>query len=325
MNPDNKNRELVTLLQSFFPLTVQPYKDIGLALRINEQEVITLISGLKAEGIIRQIGPIFSTKRLGYKTTLAAMEVAEDKLEEASRAILKHPGISHGYVRDNRFNLWVTLATSKDIDLELATLAEQVGADVYLNLPVVNFFKLCALFNVGGDERSEVILNHTNEKSDKQEDDLSPEDKKIINEIQQDLPLVSQPFAGMSANLGIGEEEFLSRCQSLGQRGIMRRFGAAVNHRKAGYIANAMTCWQVSPDKVEDIGKKLSAQTQVSHCYERKTNPLWRYNMFAMIHGYSEDECRQVAEKVSSETGLNDYTMLFSTREIKKTRIKYIV
>ncbi|MCK5644659.1 MAG: Lrp/AsnC family transcriptional regulator, partial [Gammaproteobacteria bacterium] len=64
---------------------------------------------------------------------------------------------------------------------------------------------------------------------------------------------------------------------------------------------------------------------QVSHCYERKVNPLWQYNLFAMIHGHSKEECRKVAEKVMLESGLNNYVMLFSTREIKKTRIKYPV
>ncbi len=121
------------------------------------------------------------------------------------------------------------------------------------------------------------------------------------------------------------EDYFLAQCQSLKQRGIMRRFGAAVNHRKAGFKANAMTCWVAPPEKVDAAGRKLASLKEVSHCYERKTNPLWRYNLFAMIHGHTEKACQEIASKVSEETGLTDYAMLFSTREFKKTRTKYLV
>jgi DNA-binding Lrp family transcriptional regulator len=105
----------------------------------------------------------------------------------------------------------------------------------------------------------------------------------------------------------------------------MRRFGAAVNHRKAGFAANAMTCWAAPPEKVVAAGQKLASWREVSHCYERKTNPLWRYNLFAMIHAHTEEACREIAAKVSAQTGLTDYVMLFSTREFKKTRVKYLV
>jgi len=321
---NDSGKKLVDLLQSSFPLTMQPYADIGSKLGISEEEVIAIINRLKQEDIIRRIGPIFNAKRLGYKTTLAAMRVNESNIEKATRIIQEHRGISHGYERDNYLNLWITLAAAGDIEAELAKLAELIGAEKYFSLPAVKLFKLRPLFIMGADskERNSGNQNHIDYQ---QEGRLSPEDRMIINEIQQDLPLVSHPFAQMSVKLELDESEFLSRCISLLQRSIMRRFGAALNHRKAGFTANAMTCWSTPADKVDAIGKKLSLQPQVSHCYERKTNPLWQYNLFAMIHGHGKEECRKVAEKVSLESGLNNYVMLFSTREIKKTRIKYPV
>ena len=317
-------KKLVDLLQSSFPLTMQPYADIGSRLDISEEEVISIIKRLKQEGIIRLIGPVFNTKFLGYKTTLVAMKIDENNMEKAARIIQDHRGISHGYERDNDFNLWITLAVAGDIEAELAKLAELTGAEQCFSLPAVKLFKLRALFIMGTDSEEKNSGNHKHINY-QQECDLSPEDRMIINEIQQDLSLVSHPFAQMSAGLGLDEKEFLSRCTSLLQRSIMRRFGAALNHRKAGFTANAMTCWSVPIDKVDAVGKVLSLQPQVSHCYERKTNPLWQYNIFAMIHGHSKEECRKVAESISSETGITDCVMLFSTREIKKKRIKYPV
>ncbi|MFC2013883.1 hypothetical protein ACFLU8_03280 [Chloroflexota bacterium] len=59
--------------------------------------------------------------------------------------------------------------------------------------------------------------------------------------------------------------------------------------------------------------------------YERKTNPLWRYNLFAIIHGCSRDICQEISDKVSRETGLTYYVLLYSTKEFRKTRVKYLV
>lgn len=321
---NDTDTKLLDLLQLSFPLTVQPYADIASRLGLSEGEVIAAIRRLKQDGIIRLIAPVFDTKCLGYKTTLAALKVSQDNMEKAAGIIQNHQGISHGYERDNDFNLWITLATTGDIKAELVNLAELTGAEQYFSMPAVKLFKLRALFIMGTDSEKKNSGNH-NHMNYQQECNISPEDRMIINEIQQDLPLVSHPFAQMSARLGLGENEFILHCTSLLQRRIMRRFGAALNHHKAGFTANAMTCWIVPAEKVDTIGKKLALLPQVSHCYERETNPLWQYNIFAMIHGHIREECRKTAESISSETGITDCLMLFSTREIKKARIKYPV
>ena len=326
MNLSNIDRKLVDLLQAECPLTKHPYADIGLGLGISEEEVIAHIKQLKADGIIRQIGPVFDARSLGYKTTLVAMRIAENHMEEAAQLLIKHPGISHAYERDHYYNLWFTLATpaTSDIEAELPELAEPIKAEAFFSLPAVKTFKLRTHFVLGGNGQAEASANRK-VRVREQKAKLSSSDGMVINELQQDLPLVPHPFADMSARLGMAEDEFLSWCQSLKQRGIMRCFGAAVNHRKVGFKANAMTCWAAPDEKVEIAGQRLASLREVSHCYERKTNPLWRYNLFAMIHSQAREECQQIVDKVSTDTGLNDYVLLFSTREIKKTRIKYTV
>jgi len=154
---------------------------------------------------------------------------------------------------------------------------------------------------------------------------LSATERRVINELQNDLPLVSAPFGEMAARLNMDVAEFLARCQSLVECGVMRRFGASVNHREIGLKANAMVCWVAPPQTVAVAAQKLARLSEVSHCYERKTNPLWQYNLFAMIHGHTREACREIADRVSGETGLKDYVLLFSSREIKKKRVKYLV
>ncbi|MFC1987533.1 Lrp/AsnC family transcriptional regulator, partial [Chloroflexota bacterium] len=230
------------------------------------------------------------------------------------------------YERDHHFNLWFTLAVPgiTDVGAELLRLADVIEAEAVFELPVVKFFKLRTYFSPDEDDQSEAPSGIPDDITN-QSVDLSPVDREIINALQQDLPLISRPFAEMSALLKMDEGEFLAQCQSLLARGVVRRFGAAVNHRRAGFAANAMTCWAVPAEKVKIMAETLVSLKQVSHCYERKTNPEWPYNLFAMIHGNTREQCRESADRASAEAGLLDYVLLFSTREFKKTRVVYQV
>ncbi len=326
MNLDIVDRNLLNLLQVEFPIISKPYTSLGENLDITEDEVIRRIEGLKTAGLIRLISPLLDTSKLGYKTTLVAMRVTETELDKTTRIIVNHPGVSHAYERNHHFNLWFTLAFpfSLNIDTMLKQMFSTIRAEAIFTLPALKLFKLRVYFDSGGDGQNENTLN-IDRKVIQQETKLSPEDRIVINEIQQDLPLIPHPFSDMAVKLGMNEGEFLEQYKSLLSRGIIRRFSASVNHRKVGYTANAMTCWTVPREEVEIAGQRLASLQEVSHCYERKTNPLWRYNLFAMIHSQTREGCQQIADKVSNDTGLIDYVLLFSTREFKKTRIKYPV
>ncbi|MDP2930878.1 MAG: AsnC family transcriptional regulator [Chloroflexota bacterium] len=323
---DNIDRKLLGLLQMDFPLTGEPYADLGLKLGISGDEVMQRIHQLKSAGIVRQLSPVLDARRLGYRSTLVAMKVPTERLETARQVIVEHPGVSHGYERDHEFNVWITLAVPRgvDIDAEMAKLASATGAEVIFGLPAVKVFKLRTYFGADGEAPSSAN-NGSETALPSREAELSRLDKLVINGLQQDLPLAPEPFAPLAAQLGMDVVDFLAQCRSLLARGIMRRFGAAINHHGAGYKANAMTGWAVPPALVDAVGRKLASLREVSHCYERKTNALWKYNLFAMIHGSTRESCRETVSQVSGETGLTDYVVLFSTREFKKIRVKYLV
>ncbi len=327
MNFDSIDRRLLNLVQVTFPLTKEPYADLGLRLGIDGDEVIHRIEQLKARGILRQISPVLDARSLGYQTTLVAIRVAKSQLDKAAQLIVEHPGVSHSYERDHHFNLWFTLAIppTADIETELQQLTSPIDAEAVFTLPAIKLFKIGVYFAMDKDGQSAADTVTQLDGILPQRVELLQIDRLIINELQQDLPLIPTPFTTMSTRLGMDVEDFLAQCQSLLQRGIMRRFGAAINHKQAGSKANAMTCWVAPPDAVDVAGQKLASLREVSHCYERKTNPLWRYNLFAMIHGRTKEACQDIADRVSRETGLTDYVLLFSTREFKKTRIRYLV
>ena len=67
---DGIDKKLINLVQMKFPLKPSPYRELGLKLGFNEDEVIRRIGQLKANNIIRQISLVLDTRRLGYGTTL---------------------------------------------------------------------------------------------------------------------------------------------------------------------------------------------------------------------------------------------------------------
>lgn len=154
---------------------------------------------------------------------------------------------------------------------------------------------------------------------------ISELDKKIINLIQGDLHLDPRPFAVMAEELGITEEEFLARVKDLRKKGIIRRFGATLYHQDAGFSSNAMVAWLVPLNRVEEVGKILAQFPEVTHCYQRNSEPDkgWPYNLYTMVHGSSRNECRQTAERMSRSSRIDNYILLFSEKEFKKTSMEY--
>ena len=148
-------------------------------------------------------------------------------------------------------------------------------------------------------------------------------DKKVISLIQGDLPLNPEPFAVMAEQIGISEEEFLRRTNDLKKRGIIRRFGATLRHQEAGFSSNAMVAWDVPDARIEKTGKVLARFQEVTHCYQRKPQKDWQYSLYSMIHGSNPDECYRIAERMSRAAKIEDYVLLFSEKEFKKTSMEY--
>jgi rfaE bifunctional protein nucleotidyltransferase chain/domain len=90
-------------------------------------------------------------------------------------------------------------------------------------------------------------------------------------------------------------------------------------------VANAMGVWRVPEDRADGAGKIMASFRRVSHCYRRPAHDDWPYQLYTMIHGRSRDECEEIAAMMAREAGVNDYRLLYSGREFKKTRVRYFV
>ena len=317
------HNELLYQMQHAFPLSQRPFRKLAETLGSSENEVLEAVKTLKEQGIIRQTSAIFDTKRLGYKSSLVAFKVPQEKIECAAEIINAHPGVSHNYLRNHDYNIWFTMAVTPDSRLGLEKtidiLREQSGAEDAIILPTLKMFKIKVQMDTTGKRAKKEKVKKAAHKAI----DLTPQHIAVIKELQKDIAVTSEPYKEAIEKLGLDYDTFFQIAQELKESGVMRRFATILNHRKAGFSANAMSVWSVPEEKGEEIGRQLAEFSAVSHCYLRPRYPNWPYNLFAMVHAKTQEECDTLIEEMAQETGLREYGKLYSTREFKKQRLVY--
>jgi len=327
---DDLDRALLNALQWDFPVDRRPYATLAERLGTTEDDVCTRVIRVKEQGVLRQLSAIFDTRALGYGSSLVAAKVDPDHIDAAAEVINRHPGVSHNYKRNHDYNLWYTLAVppGSSLDEHLDVLHRGSGALVTRKLPTIQLYKIGVKLDMTGntaaDARSEVLEHERPERRpDMEAPVLSAAEVATIRVVQEDLPLTARPFAVQAEAVGVSEDELLAILASFKERKLMRRFAAVMNHRSAGFKANAMGVWAVPEDQLGDIGPRMAGFSLVSHCYRRPTYEDWPYSVFTMVHGKNARECEQTIAAIRDETGVDEFALLWSVKEYKKTRVKY--
>lgn len=325
---DTKDKELLNVIQGSFPTDPQPFQRLGERLGSTEDEALKRVQRLKEAKIIRQISAIFDTRALGYKSSLVAMTIPPERLDQAAKIVNTHPGVSHNYKRDHSFNLWFTIAMPPDSDLEATVnrLHELARARSTRILPTLHLFKIGVELDMTGE--SDLVRRSVPAYTAKRHEasngyQLTAEDKGVIRELQEDMEITPRPYLKAAQRLGLTEEELLEQAGRLINSGHLRRIAAILYHRRAGYAANGMAVWKVPQYRAYEVGEQMATFSVVSHCYLRPTYPDWPYNIFTMLHGRKVNDCEQVAHAISEATGVAEYAMLYSSKEYKKTRVRY--
>ena len=154
--------------------------------------------------------------------------------------------------------------------------------------------------------------------------EFTPTQKDILRIVQADLPDSLTPYADIAREVGTSEEAVLELLRSLKEEGVIRRFGASIKHQRTGWNVNAMVAWIVERERVEEVGTKASEHDHVSHCYYRPSSAEdWPYELYTRVHARSNEECTKVIEELRAMTGLGDYLVLTSIRELKKCSPTY--
>lgn len=135
-------RHLLNDFQRNLPLTSMPYREIAGSLGVDEDAVLSTLQSLQTGGIISRVGPVFAPHRLGA-STLAAMAVPYDRLQEIAAFVNTYAEVNHNYEREHHYNLWFVVTAPHE--QRLAEVLSQIEATTglrVLSLPLLEEFHI---------------------------------------------------------------------------------------------------------------------------------------------------------------------------------------
>lgn len=159
---------------------------------------------------------------------------------------------------------------------------------------------------------------------------LSEQEKAIVRALQQELPLVPEPYRVVADSLGISEDDLLEGIRGLQEKGCLKRISIALRHKNVGYKVNVMLVWDIPDADMAAVGAAVSSHPAVTHCYKRNPRPGFPYNFYTMVHAQSEDEYARILDElcvlVRGQLGHDvPHQGLRSLRELKKIGMKYFL
>ena len=322
MNMDELDKRILTAIQGGLPAEERPFDALATRLGVGHEEVLSRVRRLADDGLLRRLGPVFDSRGLGYVSTLVAARVPPARLAEVAARVSRLAGVTHNYERRHAYNLWFTLTcpSAPELDRTLEFLRRETGIADFHSLPALAVYKIRVQFDLAGEPEA---IEETGGRPSAGPAALTDEQKELVRLLQEDLPAEREFFAVAAARLGWPTARVVGQVRAWIESGVIRRLGAVVRHRQLGFAANGMAVFRVPPEAVDAAGRRLAARAEVSHCYRRPPLPDFPYDLFAMVHGRSDDEVRRTVAAMAQEIGRPDYDVLFSVTEFKKTSMRY--
>ena len=288
-------QQILDLIQDAFPLVERPYKVLAEMLNelaancdsvnnvgekcanpvVSEQVVFEAVENLRASGVIRRIGGVYDSKKLGFISRLCAGKVpvstldfsseqhAQTAMEKFAAAVNEVPAITHNYIRSHEYNVWFTVIAENETAIQ--TVVDRVCAatdlhDVHV-VSATRKFKINTvmrgasapvdskqwLVNRDGD-KGETERHSDNRRLEESSEFrktavvLSESDKLRIRTACEDIPHSLTPFKDWGVSCDELREDLASK--------RMRRFGAILRHQNAGFAFNAMVCFNIDERRV---------------------------------------------------------------------------
>ena len=150
---DETDKRLLRTVQDSFPLSLDPWREIGEKVGLPREEVLVRLRELKEKGVIKRIAPVIESRGLGLaSSTLVLMRVPTSRLEYVARIVNGYEGVTHNYQRNGDFNLWFTLRgrDRNELDAVVNDIMEKTGtvsADI-VELPTTRRFKVGVRFAI---------------------------------------------------------------------------------------------------------------------------------------------------------------------------------
>jgi len=127
-------------------------------------------------------------------------------------------------------------------------------------------------------------------------------DRRIINLLQAGLPVVDEPYAAVAEQLGIEEDELLSRLQLLLDNKMLSRFGPMYDAQKMGG-AFSLVAMKVPAPRFDEVAELVNSYPEVAHNYQRDHN----FNLWFVIATETQQQIGEVNAEIEQRSGLQVY------------------
>jgi len=315
MSPSSVELDLIDRWQHDFPLVKKPFEIVARSAALGEQDAIGVFCRMQEHGLISRIGAVVRPNTVGA-STLGAMQVPPDRLDQVARIVSREPLVTHNYEREHDLNLWFVIAGGEAdaITDTIERIEAETGLPV-LDLPMLHAYHLGLGFSLNEPRaRKRKAQAFGNYRPD-------PRDRRILAAIENGLPLIEYPYLAIADRLALGEGEVIARLEHLVEAGVVTRFGCVVRHDKLGFRANAMAVWDMPDEMIDDVAAIFARHPSVTLCYRRSRRlPVWPYNLFCMVHARLRGDAYAVLDELNllADTGLMRQAVLFSKRCFKQ-------
>ncbi len=143
-------------------------------------------------------------------------------------------------------------------------------------------------------------------------DALTDLEKKILEGIQLDFPLCSDPYAEIAKASGCTREEAHKTATTLRKSGVIRRIGGSFVPAKLGYVS-ALAAACVDSDRLEEVAARASSFPEVTHNYEREG----KYNLWFTIIAPGKERLEDISGQVRRMEGVLSLHVLPSKQTFK--------
>jgi len=126
-------------------------------------------------------------------------------------------------------------------------------------------------------------------------------DEKILKRIERKFPISSYPYQDLARELGLTEDEVISRISRLKEEGIILRIGAFFDSEKLG-LESTLIAMKVPPLRLPEVAKMVNHYPGVTHNYRREHE----FNLWFVLMGKNRKEIDEILSKIKDQSGIND-------------------
>ncbi|WP_011393685.1 siroheme decarboxylase subunit alpha [Neomoorella thermoacetica] len=137
-------------------------------------------------------------------------------------------------------------------------------------------------------------------------------DRRLLNLIQEEFPLVARPYQEIGCRLGLSEDEVIRKIRKLKTEGIIRRLGGVFELRQLGYTST-LCALKVPPGRLEEVAAVVNSFPGVTHNYLREHD----YNMWFTLIGPDRRHLENVIRAIKERTGITELLELPAERPFK--------